>query len=432
MLSRDANRPNGRAVRPGRRRPGAVGVTVLLAGVLLAAMLPGSAAAALSVSKWEAGTCNQVNCEDSGPPSRFYTQAAGHPDFGITDFRFATQKVGIGHEQPTGKVKDVRVDLPVGLAVNPEATEQCSEAQLDAFKCPAGSQVGEDEAVGTASVLELLHLGLTVTEHFPVYNMQRKPGEPARFGVEVNSPTLETLATLGHDLRGQIYLEGGISWHHEAETSESSGVPTGDYHEFFEIRNIAQEPEVIESKLIFWGIPQDHTHVGAPTAFITLPSTCTSKPVTYLHVDSYEAPGAFIPYGNETPVTATGCNELAFNPSLSLGGGRQRPRPPGRADRGPARPAVDSRTVQARLTRRAERPGDAARRLDAEPLRRPRTRRVQRRAVRGRQLPRSLQCRLGARERPRGPRRIAGRRRVRGCCRRRARDRNRAASTGCS
>ena len=50
----------------------------------------------------------------------------------------------------------MRVDLPPGLAVNPEATEQCTEAQLQQFKCPAGSQVGEDEAVGTATALELL------------------------------------------------------------------------------------------------------------------------------------------------------------------------------------------------------------------------------------------------------------------------------------
>ena len=214
------------------------GASALLAWAAIAWLAAGSASAALTVSKWEAGTCKEVNCEDSGPTSRFYTQAAGHPDFGITDFRFAATKVGLGHEAPTGKVKDVRVDLPSGLAVNPEATEQCTEAQLEQFKCPAGSQVGEDEAVGTATALELLHLGLTVTEHFPVYNMQRLPGEPARFGVEVNSPTLELLATLGHDLRGQIYLEGGLSWQHEAETSENSGVPTGDYHEFFKIQNL--------------------------------------------------------------------------------------------------------------------------------------------------------------------------------------------------
>ena len=264
----------------------------LLMGALAAAYVP-AGAHAFAVSKWEAGTCREVGCSDGGPSSAFYTQAAGHPDFGITDFEFAHREVAPLDQQPEGKVKDVRVDLPQGLAVNPEATEKCTEQQLDAFECPAASQVGEDEATGTASVLELLHLSATVTEHFPVYDMVRRPGQPARFGVEIKSKTLELLAALGHDLEGHIYLEGGISWQREAPTSEDSGVESGDYHEFFKIEDIPQQPEIVESRLIFWGVPQEHTHLGAPAAFITLPSTCSSRPVTTLHVDSYEDPGAF-------------------------------------------------------------------------------------------------------------------------------------------
>jgi hypothetical protein len=287
-------------------------VLALLAAVIGWAVLA-AYAQAFSVTKWEAGTCKESSCSDSGSHSAFYTQAAGHPNFGITDFEFAYKEVGllVKSKEPEGQVKDVRVDLPPGLAVNPEATETCSEPQLDEFKCPAGSKVGEDEATGTATVYEALHLGDTVTEHFPVYNMARKPGQPARFGVEINSSTLEALAVLGDDLRGHLYLEGGISWHAEPETSESSGVASGDYHEFFKIQNIPEQPEVIESRLIFNGVVNGH-------AFLTLPSTCSSKPITTLHVDSYEDPGNFQRYTNETPVAGTGCSELAFNPSLSL------------------------------------------------------------------------------------------------------------------
>jgi hypothetical protein len=290
-------------------RAGLLSALVLAAGATVFA----AGAQALSVTKWEAGTCKEVSCTDAGSHSAFYTQAAGHPNFGITDFEFAYKEVGLltKSKEPEGKVKDVRVDLPQGLAVDPEVTETCSEEQLDEFKCPAGSEVGEDEATGTATVYEALHLGDTVTEHFPVYNMVRKPGQPARFGVEINSATLEALAGLGHDLRGHLYLEGGISWHHEPETSESSGVATGDYHEYFKIQNIPEQPEVVESRLIFKGVVNGH-------AFLTLPSTCSSKPITTLHVDSYEAPGSFQPYTNETPVAATGCGALAFKPSFSL------------------------------------------------------------------------------------------------------------------
>ncbi len=293
---------------------GRLGRTMLLLALLVGAVggvsLP-AAAQAFAVSKWEAGTCRELSCTDGGSHSAFYTQAAGHPDYGITDFEFDYRKVGPLDEEPEGKVKDVRVDLPSGLAVNPEATEKCSEQQLDEFKCPPASKVGEDEATGTAPLLELLKLGATVTEHFPVYNMERRPGEPARFGVEINSETLELLAGLGHDLRGHIYLEGGISWHKEASNSENSGVESGDYHEFFKIENIPEQPEIVESRLIFDGVVNGHV-------FITLPSTCSSKPITTLHVDSWEEPGNFKGYTNETPVAATGCAELAFNPSLSL------------------------------------------------------------------------------------------------------------------
>jgi hypothetical protein len=305
-----------------RARVGHAWLAALLAGTIAVAYPPG-VAHAFAVSKWEAGTCRESSCTDAGSRAAFYTQAAGHPDFGITDFAFDYRQVGPLDRQPEGKVKDVRVDLPPGLSINPEATPICTEQQLDNFHCPRESQVGEDEATGTATVLELLHLAsATVTEHFPVYNMARLPGEPARFGVEINSETLRLLALAGRDLRGHIYLEGGISWHPEPPrpSGEDSGVVSGDYHEFFEIHEVPQEPELIESKLIFWGVPQEHQEnpVHSAAAFITLPSICSSKPITQLHVDSYEDPGHFLAYENETPVPATGCDQLAFSPSLSL------------------------------------------------------------------------------------------------------------------
>jgi hypothetical protein len=278
-------------------------------------------ASAIEVTKWEAGTCANSECKDSdvneGKANYFYTQAAGHPNFGITDFRFATHKSGLlkQAEVPNEHVKDVRVDLPPGLAVNPEATEaKCTPEELESDKkeCPAASQVGVDEATGTATVVAKL----TIKEKFPVYNMVRKPGQPARFGVEVNGPGLD----LAPALKGHIYLEAGLSWHKEPVTVENSGVESGDYHEYFEIKEIAEEPEVVESRLIFWGVPQDEQEAPteSPKAFITLPSTCAEEPVTYLHADSYEDPGNWAAIANKAPVTATGCNALAFNPTLSL------------------------------------------------------------------------------------------------------------------
>ncbi len=301
----------------------------LIAGLLAAASAD---AAGFGVSRWEAGTCTNQECTDE-TPSLFYTQAAGHPSFGITDFRFQSEESegfdGKKVYRPIGHVKDVRVDLPSGLAVNPEATPACSEAEIEAEKslCPPGSKVGEDEATGTVeaneAVLKLLGLPklplgqtstpVTVTERFPVYDVQRRPGEAARFGVEVNSPTIELLK-----LQSVVYLEGGLSWFHEAEApgGESSGVAAGDYHEYFKILNIPSTPELVESKLIFWGRPHEHNPFAPDRSFITLPSTCNGPQTTFLHVDSHEAPGGFLAYANRTPVGASGCGSLEFAPKI--------------------------------------------------------------------------------------------------------------------
>jgi hypothetical protein len=283
-------------------------ISLLVVAVSVCVLSTVPAYAEFGVNRWEAGTCKVTSCSDSGSSSTFYTQAAGHPSFGITDFRFNAEKVGAA-EVPDGHVKDVRVDLPPGLAVNPDATGRCTEAELEKSECPAESQVGEDEATGTGFGLA------TVVEHFPVYDMVPRPGEPARFGVEVKSTAL-TLLGLG----GLIYLEGGISWHHEEElpSGENSGVPSGDYHEYFKIKEIQTQPEIVESKLIFWGVPHEHNSAAPDKSFLTLPSTCTSRPITYLHVDSYENPGHFLKYENQTPVTASGCGSLEFKPTISL------------------------------------------------------------------------------------------------------------------
>jgi hypothetical protein len=144
--------------------------------------------------------------------------------------------------------------------------------------------------------------------------MVRKPGQPARFGVETKLEVAPPLV----DVNVQTYLEGGISWYHEPKTSEDSGVPTGDYHEYFEIHDVSTKPELIESRLIFWGVPHEHNPAAPDNAFLTLPSTCATQPITYLHVSSYEDPTRFLKYENATPVRASGCDSLTYQPQLSL------------------------------------------------------------------------------------------------------------------
>lgn len=290
------------------RRGLRLAIAVAVASCAFAVGAAGAAAGAeFGVTKWEAGTCTSSECTAS-TPSLFYTQAAGHPPFGITAFRFATEKQLLALEKPVGHVENVRVDLPAGVAVDPEAVPACSEQQIEAYACPPETQVGVDEAVGAAR-------GLSVKESFPVYNVQRRQGESARFGVEVKSAAITLLK-----LESVIYLHGALSWHREAEAAggETRGVATGDYHEYFRILQIPKEPELIESKLIFWGVPYEYNgHLqGTDKAFITMPSTCNGPQLTWLHVDSYEDPGSYLGYEYKTPVGASGCASLAYQPAI--------------------------------------------------------------------------------------------------------------------
>src|SRR6476659_7487838 len=62
---------------------------------------------------WQAGTCVVEPCSPSTPGS-FYTQAAGHPPFGFTQFIVKHTTVG-PLEDTVGVLQDVRVAMPGGL-----------------------------------------------------------------------------------------------------------------------------------------------------------------------------------------------------------------------------------------------------------------------------------------------------------------------------
>ena len=116
---------------------------VLSFGAVFAA--PG-AQASFGIANWEALTCSE-NLDTPAnfgeqligfpPPqspgqctkalaseSKWFKQAAGHPNFAITDFTLNTASAPKFKGFPEGFVKDIIVDTPQGLSVNPEATPQ--------------------------------------------------------------------------------------------------------------------------------------------------------------------------------------------------------------------------------------------------------------------------------------------------------------------
>jgi len=277
-----------------------------LAAAMLTALSAPTAQATFGISKWEAGTCTEnteaAPCTEA-TTSKYYTQAAGHPNFGITEFAFNTNPKG----EPEGHVKEVRVDIPPGLSVDPFATPQCKLSELEsAGGCPADTQVGEVQLTARVTVGGLI--GTTIgppTTDAAVYNMEPPPGKPLEAAFKV----LPTEITLEQTI---VHIVGGLSWHHETEADEI-GIQSGDYHEFFTIKEIPTSPELIDSRLIFFG---KTLGPGGTMPFITMPSTCLGPQTTFLHVVAYA--GDKDTKSFTTPVGASGCDKVPFAPAVKV------------------------------------------------------------------------------------------------------------------
>jgi hypothetical protein len=269
-----------------KKRVGILSATGAAAVALTLAIAAPVAEAAFGVSKWEAGTCTKdiPKCTYSSPPAQFFTQAAGHPPTGLTDFAMNTTggPPPIGGV-PEGAIKDARVDLPEGLNVDPQAVPQCAKATFEsnALVGCAASQVGISEVTSELLGIPVGPLG------FPVYNLDPPQGVPALFGFTVGLPGIPI---------ANVYLVADVAW-------------DSDYHEGFTINDIPTTLPLVENRLVFEG-----TKGGT---FLTLGSQCNGPSTTTLKVDSHENPGAFLTYATKPPADIDGCQAVPFSPTIS-------------------------------------------------------------------------------------------------------------------
>jgi hypothetical protein len=263
---------------------------------------------------WQAGTCTEEPPESAEVCSvdtedQFFERAAAHPNWGFTQFIVKHTTVG-PLETPVGELKTVRVDLPVGLSVNPGATPRCPlpTFEADPTTCPGGSQVGESAV--TASLLGVPAPPTKPVSQVPVYNIIPPQGEPARFGLELAG--------------NEVFLKADVDW-------------AGDYHEGFtiDVPQVADlEPLIkgliLKNRLVFDGRAGDGT-------FITTPSTCLGEAgpagsgdvySTYLLAASWAeeaAPGYQFPQDAEpafeSPIppgtSPKECDTIPYDPSIA-------------------------------------------------------------------------------------------------------------------
>ncbi len=277
------------------RTPAVISTAVGAVALGLLAIAP-VADAAFGVSKWEAGTCGSdgPQCTYSSPGSQFFTQAAGHPPVGLTNFVFNTTG-GV----PDDNVKDVRVDLPEGLNVDPQAVPQCPVASFEANPAScAESEVGISEVTSEIAGLPVGPLP------FPVYNLEPPAGVPALFGFTVGLPGIPVAS---------VYLVADVAW-------------DSDYHEGFTISDVPTTLPLVQNRLVFDG--------ASGGTFLTVGSQCDGPSTTGLKVDSHQNPGQFLSYTTKPPAEIDGCASVPFEPAIAASAG-------GAATDSPAPVAVD-------------------------------------------------------------------------------------------
>jgi len=295
-------------------------------------------APATAADGFQAGPCTtDLPLCSPQTPQQFFKQAGGHPPGGFVQF-IVRHTVGQSNGFPieplvapleSRVIKDVRVDLPPGLSVNPEATpSKCSMSDfLHVFDqgrqqlrplCGPGTRIGETAVVAVTGPDGWPALSLAAGQRLPnlqnpLYNLQPGPGEPALFGAVVGEGVV-------------VLLRPELAW-------------DTDYHESFSILAL---PDYKTARVL--GIPEP-APIGIHTARLvtngtagdgtlaTNPTTCFNPDdpqfahiySSWIREDSYGEPNPSFPFGSTaveqplpTGIHPDGCAAVPFSPTLEF------------------------------------------------------------------------------------------------------------------
>jgi hypothetical protein len=225
------------------------------------------------------------------------TQAGSHPYELTVAFSVNSEVNESGGEVPAGgEIRDLDVKAPPGLVGNPDAVQQCTNAQFEGGEglegeCPADTQVGHVE----------FKLGSGLNGGKPVYNLVPPPGVAAQFGFYVAGTA--------------TYLDARVR----------SG---GDYGITEHVNDLTQR-KILFSTITLWGVPGEHPENGSGSTapFLTLPTSCEGPQEFQAELlgtwqdEGARAPVAGIKTHNseDVPVGFTSCGRLVhFNPTAAI------------------------------------------------------------------------------------------------------------------
>ncbi len=221
--------------------------------------------------------------------------------------------------------KELKFNLPPGLIGDPLAIKPCSDSDFSLYLTSGRNGCSPESAIGVAVVtINEPNIYGFVTSAVPLWNLEPAKGEPARFGFEL----LDVFIVL--------------------DTSVRTG---GDYGVTVSVNNATEAAQLLGTEVTIWGVPGDARHdpsrgwlcvdggawaAGAPceqqkqpqpSAFLTLPTSCTGTLRSTVEGTSWPVkslasePGEIFSLGGRSteytlPGSLHGCDRLPFSPSI--------------------------------------------------------------------------------------------------------------------
>jgi hypothetical protein len=244
------------------------------------------------------------------------TQAGSHPYEATFTFDLATEAVpgSDGEKFRTAggiNARNIIVNLPRGLVGNPTAVPRCTRQAFDHEECQASAQIGFDIADISFSPRDTAFPPFR--QPLTVFNLVPPPGVPAQFAFTL--------------MGVPVFLDAGVrSGGDYGITEHADNLPqvhiTGNRLVLWgEPANPAHDPERFEKAFCHYGC----TSGAARVPFLTLPTACEGPQqfkftaTTWESEASFVEPMSFLAHeGNGTPTGFTGCDQLGFNPTISV------------------------------------------------------------------------------------------------------------------
>lgn len=269
-----------RAMSPDRcrRLPAStlVGVRLVLAMAVAWLALVSPVAAEWNLSGYE------VSMSEAAP------KAGSHSDFKVAVHFESPLHPIYGIPMPEEQFSTIVNRLPAGFIGNAAKFPTCSRDRFE-FAAQYGSPCPKDTQVGEVVTTQAL-LGPGPPDG--IYNIEPGPGEAAKLGLLYS---------------GQVPIYITIDVRNDS-----------DYGLVSTTSNIQNLLPVTDMEFNLWGVPARHNGSGAPEQpFMTYPTDCASPLDVGLKVRSYEQPDRWIDVSSPLP-TPTGCEDLAFEPTIEV------------------------------------------------------------------------------------------------------------------